>query len=693
MHSRRFTLVLFLLAAILALRVWTSLQDVSWFWGLDALRDVPPLTRPAGLALFIAATVPAAGAWVMRGIEAISRRKRAAVIVVLSVFGLLLLLLPTTHALHGDAQVYLSTLDKGLRAAGAAHREPLPQFLVTSLHHGIAPLGGSPHLTFRIYGLLSGLHFLAMTIALAARVSDTIRGRTLLVSAVAAGGTWPLFAGHAELYGFSLVAIVALVFTGLRWIDGRGRLIWVGIAYAGCGLCHALLALALPGFLLLAHEQWRRGGRKSAVLASAAVPAIVTAVLFLLRYPIGDLAHELQRADAFLPPLGEIRGRTAYGMVSWVHLVELLNVCLLLTPLLIPLLPLAIAPRRSSRGKTLQLRFLGALAIGPLLFTFAANPALGMIRDWDLYAPAFVLLAIWVATAAIPEIEHTARRASVQLSRKERADDKSRLAAGHVSATVRLDKPAQALAGLLFLTGVLHGTAWLAGNHEESRAESRLRRAVANPALFASVSRGEVWRYIAAAEARDGDGRAAAHSYLSAIRSDPRETIPYRQLATMSLQGAIARGRPPAEGIAAYHEALAQGEYGKTEAHFGAVSAAVQAGQESLAVAEGQAMLAAAPESPEYQAVWGDLARRAGEVEEASGWYSRALARDPHLVRALIGTACLAGMRGDRETMHRLTDSATDANPFSTQAQQFETLVLRPQGISPEECQAIFFSR
>src|SRR5690606_18269883 len=178
--------------------------------------------------------------------------------------------------------------------------------------------GGSSALTFRICGWIAGLLFLGLLIALAPRLSDTIRGRTLLV-AVAASGSWPLFAGHAELYAFSLVAVALFALTGLRWIDGRGRFVWVGIAYAICGLCHALLALALPGFLLLAWEQWRRGDRKVAVLATAAVPVAVAVALVLLRYPFGDLARELQRADAFLPPLGEARGRTAYGIFSWVH--------------------------------------------------------------------------------------------------------------------------------------------------------------------------------------------------------------------------------------------------------------------------------------------------------------------------------------------------------------------------------------
>jgi tetratricopeptide (TPR) repeat protein len=685
MSAPRFTYVLALLAIVLALRAWATLGDVSWLWGLDALRDLPLWARVAGLLLFGAALLPGVGTQIMRGIDRLSERRRTGAGIALGAFGLLLILLPTTHALHGDAQVYLSSLEKGMHAAGAAHREPLPQFLITMVHRVIGAAGGSSALTFRICGWIAGLAFLGVTIALAARLSDTIRGRTLLV-AVAASGAWPLFAGHAELYAFSLVAVAAFVFAGLRWIDGRGRFVWVGITYAACGLCHALLALALPGFLLLAWEQWRRGDRRTALLATAAVPLVVAAALLLLRYPFGDLARELQRADAFLPPLGETRGRTAYGMFSWIHGVELVNVCLLVTPLLIPLLPLAIFPRRSSRTKTLELRFLAASAIGPILFVCAANPALGMVRDWDLYAPALLLAAFWVGAAAIPSLELSIRPIARSRSREATLHE-------HQSASTRLDRPSRALAGLLFLTATLHGTAWLAANHQQRYAESRLRRIAGNPALFAPVSRGEVWRYLAAADARDGDGRGAASAYLAAIRADPRETIPYRHLATLSLQGALARGRPAAEGIAAYHEALALGPFGKVEAHFGAVSAAVQAAQESLAVAEGQRMLAAAPNSPEYQAVWGDLARRAGEVAEADGWYDRALAAEPRLVRALIGKACLAGMRGESETMRQLTQRALEAYPFSTQAQQFEALLERGGGVSPQQCQAIFFSR
>ncbi|MEZ4653333.1 MAG: hypothetical protein R3E12_06960 [Candidatus Eisenbacteria bacterium] len=601
---------------------------------------------------------------------------------------------PTTHALHGDAQVYLSTLDKGLRAAGAAHREPLPQFLIDTGAPGPGgPAGGSPALTFRLFGLFTGLLFLGITIALAARLSDTVRGRTLLASAVVGGGAWPLFAGHAELYGFALVAIVLLAFFGLRWIDGRGRLIWVALAYAACGLCHAQLAASVPGFLLLVWEQWRRGERRSAGLALLTVPVVVGAALIVLHYPFSDLGHELSRGDAFLPPLGEFGGRTAYSLFSGAHVIELLDVGLLLSPLLLPLLPLSVGSHRGSRGESLKLRFLATIAAGPMLFAIAANPELGMVRDWDLYALAFTLVTLWVAAAALPQIELAGHRDRGIGSEAQAAPAAESAHPIHRSFTARFGASANALVGLLFLTGVLHGATWLMANHHEDYAESRLRRVVANPALFGPVSRAEVWRYLAASDARRGDGRSAAGAYLEAIHADPTETIPYRQLATMAVQGALSRGRSAAEGLDAYHEALAQGPFGPAEAHLGGVIAAVQTGQDSLAILEGQAMLEADPDKPEYQAVWGDLARRAGQIGEATAWYDRALKADPNQVRALLGMACLAGMEGDRTTMTALAQRAIRAYPFSTQAQQFRSLLERREGISTDECRAMFFSR
>lgn len=685
MHSRSLSGAAGVLLVLLCLRFWATLAPTSWLWGLDALADLPVILRWAGLALFAACLVPRVGTLVMGGIALVFRHRRAAVIAAVLGFGAVLALLPTRHALHGDAQVLLSTIEKGLHAAGAAHREPLAQWIVTHTHRFlVAPLGGDPSLAFRLVGLFCGVAYLALALAIAARLADSVRGRTVVAASVVATGVWPLFSGHAELYGVALVPLLLFALTGLRWIDGRGGLIEVGVAFALAGLCHAQIAFAAPALLLLAGTHWKRGGKVRALAALGVVPILVLIGLLLMDYPFRDLGREVGRTGVFLPPLSKPDGRTAYSIYSWVHAVDFVNVSLLLAPLLWILLPASLTHRRGGGNPSLKTRFLAAMAIGPLLFAFAAGPALGMVRDWDLYSIAFVAASLWVAARAVRVFELPG-----ELGRDSSARGLQR---GHLF-TARDGHSADAMVGALSLFALCHAFAWLVANHDVTAAENRLERVVQNEALFGPKSRSEIWRYLASSHVRAGRGSEAAHAYLEAIQADPKETIPYRQLASLVIQGAEARGRPAAEGLAAYHDAVRQGVHGEGEAHLGGLLAAVQAGDEGLAVQEGRALLAIEPNSAEYRAIWADLARRAGETAEAEAWYRRALEVDAQNIRAMLGLACLAGMRGDRAEVILLSEQAREASPWNMFVQQFQGLMDDPAGISPERCRALLFFR
>jgi len=72
-------------------------------------------------------------------------------------------------------------------------------------------------------------------------------------------------------------------------------------------------------------------------------------------------------------------------MLSWKHVADMVNLCLLIAPLF-PLLAFFAA---QSDCKTLvepKALFLAAFSLGGLIFLFIIDPKLGLGRDWDLFA-------------------------------------------------------------------------------------------------------------------------------------------------------------------------------------------------------------------------------------------------------------------------------------------------------------------
>lgn len=94
-------------------------------------------------------------------------------------------------------------------------------------------------------------------------------------------------------------------------------------------------------------------------------------------------------------------------MFSWGHLVDIVNQQLLVAPVVLPaLICLFVGAGPAARAGTPWTRLLLLASGCYLLFTWTWNPDYGGQRDWDLFAPAAVPLALLLADrlqAALPE--------------------------------------------------------------------------------------------------------------------------------------------------------------------------------------------------------------------------------------------------------------------------------------------------
>lgn len=562
------------------------------------------------------------------------------------------------NILLGDTQLYVSAIDRGVQAAGGAHREPLSQAIVIGLHDILGkPIGWGAAQTFVLIGLVLGSIFVMIAWRLSKDLSRSAAEQATLFSAIALGGALQLYSGYTEFYGFAVAGSALFAWTGLRSLQDRRWTIVAALSFAFAALCHAQVFFAVPAMLYLLLVLWKEKKHLQLTIIVVGVPVLVLGLLALLDYPFAELAHEASRGGNLLPPFGRVMERTAYSAFSLHHLLDLVNVALLVTPVLPILLILGLRRGHLPRGTGL---FLGLLAVGPLLFALLANPQLGMIRDWDILVLPVSLGVLWIAARTITRFD--GRRPG------ERA-----------------------IAGAMLLTCLVHTTLWVSANHDPDTSRERIRRVAEEAGFFGPASLGEVWRYIGGAESADGNLDRSIESFANAVQAYPKSRMSYRLLALSMLEQAGRRGEPLDEGLRRYHQLIDEGSARKSYAHHGACFATLTARRSDLAYSEARKMVEAEPEHPELMATWGDVLRGNGDDAGARAAYERALDRDPDHPRARIGLASLAGIDGDRATMESLTAEQLRRTPWSPLAQQFARILRENPRLTPEQIRSFLY--
>lgn len=618
------------------------------------------MIRLLGLLLFALALIPAIGERVCGRIEKAGHGSSNTVLVWLGIAGalVLLLILRSHNFLLGDTQTYMSALERGIRAAGGAHREPLPQAIVAGVN---SVLGGSegltPHGVFTAVGLVLGAGFIACGLLLTRLLAKTTAARILLFSAVALGGTLQLYSGYAEFYGFVMVAVLLFVFLSIRSIEKRGSVYLPAFAFVLAGLCYAQIAFALPALIYFLILVWRRGRRREALISLFGVPVLTVLALLALRYPFSEFGIEPSQAGVLLPPLGPAGDRTAYSLISLPHLIELANVTILVSPVLPAVVILGLGRSRPARWQSI---FLLLLAAGPVLFALLANTPLGMVRDWDIFILPVCLGTLWAAAGS----------------------------AGYVD---NIGRPARSIAGMILVTALLHSLFWLTANHSPDLSRERVRRVATNPAFFGETSLAETWRYIGGVEKKAGLNELASESLVQAIKADPNDRMSYRLLAEVTITRAVQARRGVEKGLAEYHALLDAAGARTAYIHQGACFATLGFKRQDLAHEEARKMVLAEPEYPELVATWGDFLRLAGDYEQARAEYERALRRDPNHPRSRLGLACIAGIEGDHATLEAQIRETLRRTPWSPQAQQFARVLRRSGRLTPEQCRHFLY--
>ncbi|GAB4443498.1 MAG: hypothetical protein Fur0044_39800 [Anaerolineae bacterium] len=353
--------------------------------------------------------------------------------------GLLFWLARLRHLRWGDSYLLtraLSTPDLELRVI-YNWQAPFTVFLHQRLWQFVAnPLLGWPvESVYATTSIICGMVFVYLLLTFTARL-----GRSPLESAVVAGlvlttGSMQLFFGYVENYTLISLGLLVTLFLGWRALAGEIPLVWPVLALSLTNAFHPSTVFLWPGMWLLSWLCWQRG-RVSTIGAIWQIllpPLLVGASVLALMESGGHGLAALLGKDrpgggdgVWFVPLFEIdpewQKYQPYTMFSAAHLLDWLNVHLLISPFGLPLLALILMARfrfdltlfdRSAERDFGY--FLAVMAAMYVLLTWLWNPDYGGRKDWDLFAPSAFVYTLLAGLLLVRAVTDRAKLAQASL--------------------------------------------------------------------------------------------------------------------------------------------------------------------------------------------------------------------------------------------------------------------------------------
>ena len=512
----------------IALLVVACLQAVlafapgMWGWGFNLLRFLP---RGPGWAIWIAGTlllIPALARPIARGLERVDGR-RALALAVAWVAGAAVLAwcLPDRVSFTGDFQLRQGA---ALEPLPPGHVFPQALPLDVALHyHLLRFLIGvgfpSADHAARALGALEAAVLAGLALAFARALG--LRGAAALgaASIVLFGGWLGLFTGYSKAFTEVVVLLVAIAVLARGALPAGAGLTRLGLALALAFALHRSSLAFLPaGAVALVMGMRARGissRRSPGVIVAVAAPVGVLVALFpqLLTTLTGfDPVHHLA------PPEVMHGGGVLGAAFAPRHLLDLVNLVALLSPavLILPALILAAGPGLL-RGRDALL--LLALAVPQLLLMLLVHPSQGVFRDWDVFAPAGVALALLAA-----------------------------LAVGRIlSARPAYDWLGVSAAAAVMAPSIL----WLVHSADPDRGLDRVVAFATEAPLRSEVERGLIWEFVGTSANVHGHAERAANAMAQAAALAPSPRVMMEWGMAEAARGEYATARRAFEQAAA----------------------------------------------------------------------------------------------------------------------------------------------
>lgn len=394
----KYLLVLWSLVLI-SLHCYASFTGTSTLWGVDSWAYFPLCLTGVLTLVGLVFLFPPVSAGLISCFKSIFSRVKtvfrvldgqpAAIVLAISAGSLFWLLRCRVHLL-GDGYWWIRNLEKGVKFHV---NEPLALYLTWLTRKFTSRFAeASTETAFQFVSVASGVVFIYLLFLLARRLGKTNGAGALIFLGLLTQGFVQLFFGYVETYPPGIAALLLYLLLAVRQLKDKKSVFWPTVAFLLCVLMH-LSAVSLAPSLAYLYLHWWKSSRKSlkprsVALVTAGPIFAVTIVLFLIGLnPVKVFSSSGVSVLPFFPFVSNSSEYFNYNFFSLLHLIDLLNLVLLVSPFCIPLCLLLVGNCKylGSTG-----RFMIMASIFPLGLLAMFNPELGFPRDWDVFAQSLI---------------------------------------------------------------------------------------------------------------------------------------------------------------------------------------------------------------------------------------------------------------------------------------------------------------
>lgn len=367
-------------------------------WGVNHLAFYSPAVRWAAVALIAASFVPPVARGIYSSLLSLARTLKhggqvveIALVVIAVLSALVFARFSAATNLLGDGQLAADTIERAVESgdlAGAVGDDRV-EIGTNHLYYQAAKLaagrfGRAAVDGIRFLNCILGTVFVYVFFGLLRQGAFSVTVRLWLLVLALFSGTMQLFFGYIEYYTPLVFLLFLYVLNSLLVLHGRART-WTSVVLLTLAtVAHVQALVFLPSLVfLLARPLIKGDGERRAAIALAALTLVGAVVA-------GALAPFKQ----FYLPL--LSSDEAPGVLSLAHWADIANELLLL----MPALPLAVVALWVGRGNDVtgeddpegwftqpsEWRFVLLLVFACLVYLALFKPAIGMVRDWDLFA-------------------------------------------------------------------------------------------------------------------------------------------------------------------------------------------------------------------------------------------------------------------------------------------------------------------
>lgn len=234
--------------------------------------------------------------------------------------------------------------------------------------------------------------------AISGRLTSQMCRKVFLLCSALTSGSVVLFFGYIETYTLPMVVGLWTLYFAVGYVQNRNS--WLPLIL--CGLLSFSLHLITLPFLIIAFLaiilRKIKNGRLPFNLANWHVGLIVVTIISVLAIAAqsSGIIRVAGLYNVFVLVWPNID--KPYWFLSIAHLVDILNLCLLVAPLGLTLSIFFVLARKYWPTKPDKNEILlGLLALITFMVAFWIDPLLGTLRDWDLLSYFGFPLSIWAA--------------------------------------------------------------------------------------------------------------------------------------------------------------------------------------------------------------------------------------------------------------------------------------------------------